>query len=81
MKGLNLVLAHAAVLGAAIANNKYFDDGRFTAVPEEKTKQDLPRWDVNGHIIFAKDEKTAIKYAKKRGLWTSGAIVKPIETK
>ena len=32
------------------------------------------------HILLAaKDEKTAEKYAKKRGLWRPGTIVKPIK--
>lgn len=42
-------------------------------------KHDLPCWDVNGAVIYAKDEKTATKYAKKRGLWRPGTIVKPIK--
>lgn len=32
-----------------------------------------------GHRIETKDEKTATKYAKKRGLWRPGTIVKPIK--
>lgn len=38
-----------------------------------------PAWDVNGQVVYAKDEKTALKYAKKRGLWHLGIIVKPVK--
>ena len=67
---------------AAAGNDdkKIFDTGT-RIVPSYQPRRDLPRWDVNGHIIFAKDEKTAEKYAKKRGLWVPGTIVKPIESK
>ena len=37
--------------------------------------KDLPRWKVDGHTIYAKDEKTALKYAKKRGFWKEGVKV------
>ena len=65
---------------AAATDKQLFDTGT-RIVPSYPTRRDLPRWDVNGHIIFAKDEKTAEKYAKKRGLWVPGTIVKPIESK
>lgn len=75
------LLATAMMMAAAGNDNRFFDTGIRT-VPDYPAKQrDLPRWDVNGHIIFAKDEKTAEKYAKKRGLWIAGTIVKPIELK
>lgn len=70
----------AALLASAI-DKKIFDTGTSRVYAKKITKQDLPRWDVGGQIIFAKDEKTAIKYAKKRGLWRPGTIIKPIESK
>lgn len=41
---------------------------------------DLPKFNVGGTIIHAKDEKTAIKYAKKRGVWKEGMSVVPYPT-
>ena len=74
------LLATAMMMEAA-ANDKPIFDTVTRTVPRYTTRRDLPRWDVNGHVIFAKDAKTAEKYAKKRGLWVPGTIVKPIESK
>ena len=79
-KGYMHVLATAMMMAAACYDKKIFDTGT-RIVPSHPTKRDLPRWDVNGTVIFAKDAKTAEKYAKKRGLWVPGTIVKPIESK
>ena len=46
--------------------------------PYPKPKS-LPKYRVGENFIHAKDAKTAIKYAKKRGLWKEGMIVKKIE--
>ena len=81
MKGLKLLMAHAAIMAAAAADKNLFGMGTSTVYAKKITKQDLPRWEINGHILFAKDEKTAVKYAKKRGFWKDGTIVKPIEEK
>lgn len=62
------LLADAIIRASAGNDKKIFDTGT-RIVPSYPTRRDLPSWDVNGHIIFAKDEKTAEKYAKKRGLW------------
>lgn len=75
------LLAAGAMLMASAYDKKLFYTGPSTVYAKKITKRDLPRWDINGHIIFAKDEKTAEKYAKKRGLWIPGTIVKPIESK
>lgn len=80
MKGLKLLMANAAIMAAA-CDQKIFDTGTSRVYAKKITKQDLPRWDVGGQIIFAKDAKTAEKYAKKRGMWRPGMTVKPIETK
>ncbi len=73
-----------AFLAAAVATsneiNEYFNTGR-----RKKTEQpyrrpaDLPKWRYGEHIIYAKDEKTAMKYVKKRGFWKEGYSVKLIE--
>ena len=75
------LLATAAMMMAATSDKQLFDTGPSKIYVKPIQKHDLPRWDVNGHIIFAKDAKTAEKYAKKRGLWVPGTIVKPIESK
>lgn len=43
-------------------------------------KRDLPAWKVGEHIIHAKDEKTAMKYAKKRGLWSPDLVIVPADS-
>ena len=70
------LLTRAAMM-AALSDKQLFHTGPSKVKPISKT--DLPRWDVNGSVIYAKDEKTATKYAKKRGLWRPGTIVKPIK--
>lgn len=79
-KGYLYLMATAIMLAAAGNDKRIFDTGT-RIVPSSPPKRDLPRWDVNGNVIYAKDAKTAEKYAKKRGLWVSGTIVKPIESK
>lgn len=74
-------LLMTAMIMAAVSNGKNIFDTGTRIVPSYHGGRDLPRWDINGHIIFAKDAKTAEKYAKKRGLWVPGTIVKPIESK
>lgn len=70
-------IRHAVMVSAI---KEHFDIGGTPTFETPSKKTDLPRWEINGHILFAKDEKTAIKYAKKRGLWVDGTIVKPINT-
>ena len=45
----------------------------------EPAPKSLPRWDVGGHVIYAKNEKDALKYAKKRGLFKDGMQVTRID--
>ena len=73
------LLAAAAMMMAAASDKQLFDTGPSKVYVKPISKTDLPRWDVNGSVIYAKDEKTATKYAKKRGLWRPGTIVKPIK--
>ena len=76
------LLTAEAMLMASAYNQKLFDTGtRIVPSYPTRRRRDLPCWDVNGHVIFAKDAKTAEKYAKKRGLWIPGTIVKQIESK
>lgn len=75
------LLAAATMMVAAATDKQLFDMGPSKVYVKPISKTDLPRWDVNGNVIFAKDAKTAEKYAKKRGLWVPGTIVKPIESK
>lgn len=73
------LLTIAAMMMAEERNKQLFDTGPSKVYVKPISKTDLPRWDVNGAVIYAKDEKTATKYAKKRGLWRSGTIVKSIK--
>ena len=73
------LLATAAMMMAAASDKQLFDTGPSKVYVKPISKTDLPCWDVNGAVIYAKDEKTAEKYAKKRGLWRPGTIVKPIK--
>ena len=73
------LLATAAMMMAAASDKRLFDTGPSKVYVKPISKTDLPCWDVNGAVIYAKDEKTAEKYAKKRGLWRPGTIVKPIK--
>lgn len=79
-RGKFQLLATAAMMMAAASDKQLFDTGPSKVyVKPIYRRTDLPRWDVNGTVIYAKDEKTATKYAKKRGLWRPGTIVKPIK--
>lgn len=73
------LLAAVAMMMAAASDKQLFDTGPSKVYVKPISKTDLPRWDVNGVVIYAKDEKTATKYAKKRGLWRPGTIVKSIK--
>lgn len=72
---LTLALAMAAQGDPSIyAPEKLPDNSK----PYPKNKS-LPAWDVGGHIIYAKNEKDALKYAKKRGLFKEGMRAIPAE--
>lgn len=73
------LLAMGAMIMATANDKQLFDTGTSKVYVKPISRTDLPRWDVNGAVIYAKDEKTATKYAKKRGLWRPGTIVKPIK--
>lgn len=67
------------IIMATERDKQLFDTGPSKVYVKPISRTDLPCWDVNGAVIYAKDEKTATKYAKKRGLWRPGTIVKPIK--
>ena len=79
MSNLNLK-QKLGLMGAFLLANidkSIFDTGRtYTTERKDSKPYNLPKWNVGGHIIYAKDEKTAIKYEKKRGLWKEGIEVK-----
>lgn len=62
-----LALAMAAM---SQGNNLYAE--RKSSQKQYPKNKDLPKWDYDDHRIFAKDEATAIKYAKKRGFYKEG---------
>lgn len=65
---------------AAAQNPDYFDTGHKARYqPQPQTRKDLPRFKVGDQIIQAKDIKTAIKYAKKRGLYKPDMEIIPID--
>lgn len=68
--------AFFAMMAAIMAGDKSMYAFPSTTKTESEPKKDLPCWNVDGHIIYAKDEKTALKYARKRGLLKEGVIVK-----
>lgn len=67
------------MLAASTQENPYFDTARKSFSSHAQPRYDLPSWKVGDSIISAKDEKTAIKYAKKRGLWKEGLIIEKVE--
>lgn len=65
---------------ATVQNRDLFDTGNKARYqPQPQTRKDLPRFKVSDQIIHAKDIKTAIKYAKKRGLYKPDMEIIPID--
>ena len=69
------LLAMGGLFMAAANNKKIFSVPSQSRNNDIKPRKSLPRWEINGHSIFAKDEKTALKYATKRGLWKKAVKV------
>lgn len=69
----------AGMMMIATQGEQYFDALMRTPSSPPQPRYDLPSWKVGDSIISAKDEKTAIKYAKKRGLWKDGVTVEKVE--
>lgn len=66
-------MAAFAMIAGMDGNNMYSSRRIDNSKPYPKNA-DLPKWDYDGHCIFAKNEATAIKYAKKRGLYKEGVV-------
>lgn len=65
---------HLCALGiiAACASGEHFAAPARSAVPSAPAAAGLPEWDFDGRCVHAKDEKTAVKYARKRGFYREG---------
>lgn len=71
----------AASLGAMIYRDAHPISPKDTTYrPKSETggRYNLPKWDFEGTIIFARNEKEAVKRAKKRGHWRDGMTYKQI---
>ena len=66
--------AFAMLAGMMSDGNPYYSGRPADTSKPYPRNADLPKWDYDGHKIFAKDEATAIKYAKKRGLYKEGIV-------
>lgn len=74
---INKTIRKHYLLAMAMAAAAGMTDSPFQHLPVDNTPPypkpySLPKWDVGGNTIFAKNEKDAIKYAKKRGLSEDG---------
>lgn len=75
-KYIAMAAAMAALGAAAEGHNLFADDRRgYDNTKPYPGNKSLPRWKVGENFIFAKNEKDAIKYAKKRGLYKEGDVV------
>lgn len=76
----NSFLITAAMMLATVQNRDLFDTGNKARYqPQPKTRKDLPKFKIGDQTIYAKDIKTAIKYAKKRGLYKPGIEIIPLD--
>jgi hypothetical protein len=53
-------------------------DTTYRPAGEITGRYNLPKWDVNGHTIFARNEAEAAKRARKRGLVNGEITIKRI---
>lgn len=80
MNRINGLLIAAAMLALTTQNQDLFDTGHKARYqPQPQTRKDLPKFKVGDRIIYAKDIKTALKYAKKRGLYKPGIEIIPLD--
>lgn len=76
----NSLLIMSAMMLAAAQNPDHFDTGHKARYqPQPQTRKDLPRFKIGDQIIHAKYIKTAIKYAKKIGLYKPGIEIIPLD--
>ena len=69
-------LALAALAAMAAESNEHFNYRHVDNTPSYKPGKGLPAWGVGKYIIHARNEKDAIKYAKKRGLYNGETPIK-----
>lgn len=76
----NRLLITAAMMLATVQNRDLFDTGNKARYqPQPQTRKDLPKFKIGDQTIYAKDIKTAIKYAKKRGLYKPDMEIIPLD--
>lgn len=71
------LLSYVGLFAGMAMVRPIYDTGRDApsrqAKQREKVKKySLPSWSFEGHIIYARNEKEAIKRAGKRGIWREG---------
>lgn len=69
-----------ALAMAALTQGCYVPPKDKTYRPKHSTsgRYNLPLWDFEGQPVYARNEKEAIKRAKKRGYWREGMSYKQI---
>lgn len=72
-------IALLTIMMAAGMGSPFMYSGERRRPAEPKPEKGLPRWNVGGHVIYAKNEKDALKYARKRGLYRDGMEIKLID--
>lgn len=71
------ILAMSALFAMGAQN--YFDTSFRTMVPERNAaKSNLPAWKIGESVIHARNERDAVKYAKKRGVWKEGQTIQKL---
>ena len=73
-KQIRLSAFFAAMLAGSV-NPQPPKDTTYRPEAETSGRYNLPKWNVGDSVIFARDEKEAVKRAKKRGLWKEGMFV------
>ena len=65
----------ALAAGGELPPSMYRESPKGTGKPIRE-KNTLPVWKVGKGTVHARNEREAVKYAKKRGYWFDGATVK-----
>lgn len=71
-----LALAALAAIAAESQSSIYAGTNRVDFSKPYPKKTSLPAWKIGEYIIHARNEKDAIKYAKKRGLYNGETPIK-----
>lgn len=72
------LLALSLMFAASAADPNLFSCPHISKGIEYKKSKDLPLWSFDGKEVHAKDAKTAIKYAKKRGFYNGKEPVRVV---